>query len=62
MNNFSLLFCRIRKLDLMIFYAFILFSAENTIGHDLDNLFTKNVKVVTKYVSVVTGVIVVTLQ
>ena len=38
------------------------FSAKNTITHDLVNIFTKNVKVVTKYVNVITVVIVVTLQ
>ena len=37
-------------------------SAKNTTRHDLDNIFTKNVKNVTQYVNVVTNVNLVTLK
>ena len=41
------------KLRLIIFKSF---SAKNTTRHDLDNIWTKNVKNVTQYVNVVTNV------
>ena len=39
-----------------------LFSAKKTTRHDLDNIFTKNVKNVTQYVNGVTNVNLVTLK
>ena len=48
------------KLRLIIFLS--VFSAKNTTRHDLDKSFTKNVKVVTQYVNVVTNVILVTFK
>ena len=47
------------KLRLIIFKRF---SAKNTTRHDLDNIFTKNVKTVTQYVNVVTNVNLVTVK
>ena len=38
------------------------FSAKNTNRHDLDNIFTKNVKTVTQNVNVVTNVNLVTVK
>ena len=38
------------------------FSAKNTTRHDLDNIFTKNVKTVTQYVNGVTNVNLVTVK
>ena len=35
-------------------YFFICFSAKSTIRHDLDSIFTENVKVFTKFINVIT--------
>ena len=47
------------KITLVIFMRF---RTENTIRYDLYITFTKNVKVVTEYGNVITGVIVVTIH
>ena len=47
------------KLRLIIFKWF---SSKNTTRHDLDNIFTKNVKTVTQNVNVVTNVNLVTVK
>ena len=47
------------KLRLVIFKCF---SVKNTTRNDLDKMFTKNVKVGTQYVNVVTNVILVILK
>ena len=47
------------KLRLIIFKCF---SAKNTTIHDLDNIFTKNVKTVTQFVNGVTNVNLVTVK
>ena len=52
-NNFSLQILQNMKLRLIIFKCF---SSKNTARHDLDNIFTENVKDVTQYVNVVNNV------
>ena len=58
-NNFSLLILQNMKLRLIIFKCF---SSKNTNRHDLDNIFTTNVKTVTQYVNVVTNINLVTVK
>ena len=52
-------YLKIMKLKLIIFKCL---SAKNTTRHDLDNIFTKNVKTVTQAVNAVTNVNLVTVK